>query len=292
MKAERRHDLKTNTLARGLEGVPNFWREHGNRLLLVVLVAAIVFLLVRYWNDKKARDAQSVTESLQTAHIELGRLGQLQFELANGMPPAAIAEDRDRTAQQTEQAISTVLNLTKDKRLLANAYLLRGDLNWDLANFPALPGAETQPALDVPNRDGLLEKSAASYQQSLDPTLAANLDDIFYAHTGLAAIAENQSQWDKAKQQYQAILDAPNMTVGYKDYAKSRIERLPELQSNVLLVPPPQVPTSVPFGPPAPIQSPATSPAPATSQPTGSLTKENAGAPLILPTTKPATTQP
>ena len=124
---------------------------------------------------------------------------------------------------------------------MANVYLLRGDLNWDLANFPAIPGADTQPSLDVPNRDGLLEKAAASYGQVLDSTLGANLDDVFYARTGLAAIAENQAQWDKAKLQYQAIIDASNMTAGYKAYAKERIERLPEIQSTVLLVPPPAV---------------------------------------------------
>ena len=52
---ERRHDLKTNALARGVEGMPRSLREYGSRILLVVLVAAIVFLLVRYWNYKKIR---------------------------------------------------------------------------------------------------------------------------------------------------------------------------------------------------------------------------------------------
>ena len=84
MKAERRHELKTNTLARGIEGVPNFWREHGNQILLIVLVAAVTFLLVRYWNEKKAKDAASVAINLQTAHTELGMLTQLPFRMAEG----------------------------------------------------------------------------------------------------------------------------------------------------------------------------------------------------------------
>ena len=55
MKAERRHDLKTNALARGLEGFPYYWRTYGSQALLVVLIFLIVFMLVRYWNEKKAR---------------------------------------------------------------------------------------------------------------------------------------------------------------------------------------------------------------------------------------------
>jgi hypothetical protein len=273
MKAERRHELKTNSLARGLEGVPEHWREYGSKVLLVVLVAAIVFLLVRYWNDKKVRDAEMVTSSMQTAHSELEQLKNLPIQLF-GASASAVAEQRQRIAQQVDQAFSTVINSTKDPKTLGNAFLGQGDLNWMLANFPELPGAETLPSnLQIQNRDGLLDQARSWYEKVLEQGNSAAPSDVFYARLGLAAIAENQSQWDKAKAQYQSITDAADMPASFKEYATERLAQLPQLQTPALIVPRPPVapaataPASAPAVPAATSQ-PTTAPtAPTTSQP-------------------------
>ena len=308
MKAERRHDLKTNTLVRGVEAAPDYWKEYGSRILLVALVAAIVFLLVRYWNDKKVRDAELVTESVETANVAVHELAQLPRQIEGGTSASEVASNRQKVAQQADQAINTVLNSSKDPKTLANAYLARGDLNWELANFPELPGSQTLPSdLQITNRDGLFEQARTSYEKVLDPAYAASSTDVFYARMGLAAVAENVGQWDQAKSQYQAIVSTANMPDSFKQLAETRLADLPKYQTPVLLVAPPAVapaPASAPSnlsGPipgfsdllPKPTPTPATMPrtlpsdAFPTMPPSSAPSSAPASAPASGPTTRP-----
>ena len=272
MKAERRHELKMNSLERSLERLPEYWRDYGSRILLVILVAAIVFMLVRYWNDKKLRDAELVSTNVESAHTQLQELERLPAFLAAGVSPNRIAEDREKLSQQVEQSVSTVLNSSKDVKQLANANLVRGDLNWTLANFPQLPGADTQPSLGIPNTDALLSQAQASYQKVVD-LQGATTDDVFYARVGLAAVAENLRQWDKAKEQYNSIANSAAMPPSYKEYANEQLTQLAQYQTTPLLVPaPPVAPPAPPStqrsaGPIGPMPLPAAS-APAISHPT------------------------
>ena len=276
MKAERRHELKTNALARRLEGLPDYWREYGSRILLAILVAMIVFLLVRYWNEKKARQAAELTTSLEQVQRELVQLDQLPM-LYLSAPPNKIADERQRLAQEADQALATVLNTAKDPKMIANAWRFRGDLEWTLANLPDVPGADTQPTLKVTNKDALLNDSRNAYQQVLSQSADDPLD-VFSARLGLAAIAENQGQWDEARKQYQTILDAGNMPAAFKDYASTRLRQLTEDQRPITLAPAAPLPTA------------ATRPATASTQPT--ILGPEAPAATSQPGTLPPTTGP
>jgi hypothetical protein len=300
MKAERRHELKTNALARGVEGAPDYWREYGSRLLLVVLIAAIVFLLVRYWNDKKAHDAQMVSQAMDTANSSVHELSMLPLEIGSGGSASDVAENRQRVVQQAEQAINTVLNSTKDPKTLANAYLARGDVNWTLANFPDLPGASTLPAqLQMSNHETFVEQARASYAKVLEPPYSGSETDVFYARMGLAAVAENQAQWDQAKAQYQAIRNAPNMPPSFVEIAATRLGNLTKMQTPVLLVPPPVVaaPEAPATMPGMPTSSPVSSPTTAASsipatEPVRVLPRTTASQPTTKPASRLTSTQP
>ena len=55
----------------------------------------------------------------------------------------------------------------------------------------------------------------------------------------VAAPTPDPSQWDVAKQQYQAIIDDPKATDAYKDYATTRLELIAKLrQPPAINVPP------------------------------------------------------
>jgi predicted negative regulator of RcsB-dependent stress response len=279
MKAERRHDLKTNALARGVEGAPDLWREYGSRILLMVLVAAIVFLLVRYWNDKKARDAATLVESMETATSSVRQLGVLPLEVQAGGSASDIAENRQKITQQAEQAINVVLNSSKDPKQLANAYLARGDLNWTLANFPTVPGAETLPStLQLSNRETFVEQARTSYAKILEPAYSGSTADVFYARMGLAAIAENAGQWDQAKAQYQAISGGKDMPESFKDIANARLTMLPKYQSPALLV-----------APPVAVAPPPVSTEPTSTAPTTGLSLLSTLPAVMIPATVPVT---
>ena len=287
MKAQRRHELKTNALARGLEGLPDYWREYGNRVLLFIIACLVVFLAVRYWRDKRDREARLVADSLQSAQTALGELDRLPMRYGAAMQGQsdALAKQRESIVQTADGAINSVINDAKDPKMLANGYLAKAELNWRLANLPDIPGAQTRPSLRLQKSpDELLNAARSAYQQVLQMQPAADPLAVFQAHVGLAAIAENQHQWDDARKQYQTIVDAPNLPQTFKDYAKDRLANLPQIESPVVLGEGPDLfgshsttePTTAPvFGP---LQLPST------TQPS---TQSAAPAPASRPTTAP-----
>ena len=277
MKAERRHELKTNALARGIEGFPNYWRDYGSRALLFVVVMLLVFLLVRYWNQKKQQQAEEVTAAMENVQSELQRLDQ--FPLSYGGPPSVVLEQRKQILQQADGSIQTLLNSSKDPNILAKANLAQGDLDWKLATLPDMPAAETQPSLRVPNRQKLLNDARAAYERILVPPYDNSALNVYSARMGLAAVAENLQEWDKARQQYEAIVNSSNLPASFRDYARARLDALPGYQRPAYLGPPPPPetqPTTAPaqqLGPQAPSTMPTapilptTAPAEATSRP-------------------------
>lgn len=292
MKAERRHELKTNALARGVEGAPDLWREYGSRILLLVLVAAIVFLLVRWWNENKANQARIVAESIETANNSVRDLSILPLEIQAGGSASDVAENRQKLVQQAEESINKVLNSTKDPKTLANAYLARADLNWTLANFPELPGAATLPAqLQITDYDALAEQARSSYQKVLEPPYSGSTADVFYARMGLAAVAENLGQWDQATEQYQAIQNGANMPDSFKQIARNRLSALSKEKTPALLVPPPFIASEAPSSMPetSPAIGPTTVPAAATTNVSSNTGSTGASRPSTVPVSQPTT---
>ena len=281
MKAERRHDLKTNALARGIEGLPDYWRDYGNKVLLVIIVALLVFLGVRYWNQKRASEAEAVAESLQSAQSALADLDRLPMGYMSALAqPTALAEQRQKTVQNAETAINTVINDARDPKALASGYLAKGELNWKLANLPEIPGAQTQPSLRMSkSSDEFLNAARSAYEQVIQPQFSGQTLAVFQARLGLAAIAENQQKWDAARQQYQAIIDSPTFPPEFKSYAKDRLAELPQLEKPALLGEGPNLFANPSTAPAAMGPFPISQTAPAT-------------VPTTTPTSSPSTTQP
>ena len=118
----------------------------------------------------------------------------------------------------------------EDPRLLAEARLARGDLNWKLANFPDLPGAQTQPALQFTrSRQDLLKTAADSYLNVIEDP-AAPPESQRTAHLGLAAVYENRREWDKARAEYQKVVNDTSVPKPFKDLAVDRLNNLEQVQ--------------------------------------------------------------
>ncbi len=102
---------------------------------------------------------------------------------------------RNDVESKANVSISNVLNTSSDPKMQAMAYIAKGDLYWQLANLPPVPGATTQPSLQSPvSNEDLLKKSAAAYNEVLNGESFKDLAEAkASAHFGLAAIAENQA---------------------------------------------------------------------------------------------------
>jgi hypothetical protein len=231
MDARRRHQLKDNTLASGLEGLPGFYRRYGNQILIVVIFLLLAFIFIRSrLGSARDREAQS-RFSLSNARSMFTQLAQMPIER---MRPEGVAAMRQTISLQAEQAVDDVLSHSKDPAIRANALLARGDLNWRLANFPELPGADTQPALKYGKTpEDLLAAAEHAYQQVVSAQPASPPAAVCSAWFGLAKIAENRRQWDVAQQYYQNILTEPSTPEAVAGEATAALKMLQKIQQPI-----------------------------------------------------------
>ena len=252
MKAERRHDLKTNALASAILDFPTFVREYGSRLLLGLVIVALAILLIIQYTSGRATQDQQARESLTTAQDLIGRansdLTQMAQQLANvrqlemmpGMGPR-IASFREGMVGQIRNVIGesqkAINEATKsnDPAVKADAEVLRGDSNMLLAAIPALPGADTRPSLggDKSHED-LLRTAEDSYNQVQRAPLNSNAQALRNARFSLAAIAEDRQKWDEARGFYKQIIDDSNTPAIFHDYARDRQDKLKELSKPMI----------------------------------------------------------
>lgn len=270
MKAERRHELKTNTLAHQLENLPEFGRQYGTKILLAIVAVLAIVVFVRY-QARASRDARE--QAAETFAAALSGINNLDG-VPNMPDGRAAADQRKQIQEQAARGIQQVLDQSKDDALRADALLARGDLNWKLATLPEIRGAETQPSLKLTESDDdLLEKARAAYEAAANTAGASPLT-VANARLSLAAVAEEQSKWDEARKHYEQLMADPRTPEPFKNDARVRIEELADISKPILIGKPATRPvTELPeLGPPAPKSTTGatttTAPATTTSAPT------------------------
>jgi hypothetical protein len=274
MKAERRHELQQNTLAKVIIGAPSWWQQWGGRSLLIAVAVLAVSLLINYRITSTRANTARAAEAVSAAR---DNIIQLQNSSQYNMPPAAIASQRNRLFNDTSAILEETARLPVSKSLLAENYLAQGDLNWTLANLSELPGAATQPSLQLPRDPQQLLKGAREAYQTVLDKYPDQQQAVIAARFGLAAIAENMGEWDAAQTQYNTVAQIPNVPQAYLTLAKFRLDRLPEIRQMPRIAEPASMPTAAM---PAPLPTGIAAPAPTTA-PT-----------IAMSTTKPAATTP
>ena len=142
MKAEHRHELKTNDLSKALLTTGDYVKEYGGRvaLALAVVIMVVVFVNTRV---KRGRENQARLKSnLAYVQAAIDQLEVARFD-PTGVPTAPPARYDDLRVD-----LETILDDASDKQVLAQALIAKGDLNWALANYPRFPPnspATTQP---------------------------------------------------------------------------------------------------------------------------------------------------
>ena len=285
MKSERRHELKQNTLARGLETLPDVSRRHGTKVLVVVMIGLLLALLIRSRVTSAREAADQAAYGLNHGREMIDQLREAGDLVVTGrIPSTQLVSISQNVAKNVEEAVQQVMESADDPRVLAEARLVRGDLNWHLANLPEAPGATTRPDLALPKTDDqLLQAAAESYQAVLE-TPSAPRESLITARLSLAAVAENRRQWDQARQQYQNVVDDSAAPKPLRDVAVEALNRLQTIQKPPLIAPP----STNPFGELGlgGVESPATTRGTTTQATTGPTTATQPGA------TQPGATQP
>jgi tetratricopeptide (TPR) repeat protein len=234
MKAQRRHELKSNSLIWTLQGLPEQIKKYQSRIALVMVLVALAIVLVRYRitaAEQRLVDAQA---AMGIATDDLARLRNSVYY--RGTDLDTVMKTREAAYSDGLEQADAAFQKASDSRpaMKAQALLDKGDFNFEMANFPELPGATTQASLrPAESQDSLLSGAADAYGQVIQ-----NYPDqkfaVVAARFGLAAVNENRGAWDDAKTQYQAILDS-DAEQAFKDVAKQRLDLLPQLSQPVTI---------------------------------------------------------
>jgi len=274
MKAERRHELAENELAKVIKGAPTFWQQSGGKFLLGLIVVLLIVILIQYRIRANREGIAAATEQLALAR---GYVDTLQAETAQMVwmfaPPHDVATRRKQSLSEANAAIDNALRLSDERRIEAEAMLARGDLNWTAASLPPLPGAATQPSLQMKPPKEYLSNAAEAYQ-----AITSGYSDVTHADIaarfGLAAIHEQRGEWDQAKSIYQKLAADSEKLPSYKQLAEARLTALDTLRQPVIM----GKPSTEPAMPPELAKFPSTTFIPPTI-----------AAPSTKPTTQAAT---
>jgi predicted negative regulator of RcsB-dependent stress response len=265
MKAERRHELKTNTLAQGLGGLPMFWAQHGTKVLLAVVAVLAIVLFFRFQASSAKQRESNAAEAYASAVSAIDNLRGLQ----NIRDPRLASEQRRQIQEQADAGLRQVLDDTKDDTLRANALLAQGDLWWTLAHTHDPGSAQTQPtSRPRASSEDQLERAKRAYETAAIAPGAKPIT-INSALLGLAAVAEEQGKWDEAAAQYDKIRTHPSLPPAFKLEAQDRKASLDKIRTPALIGKPPtrpafpqdELPSTGPMGPPVPTTGATTRPA-------------------------------
>lgn len=258
MKAERRHELETNTLAGFLSELPILLRFYADKILLVLVIILLAIVLVRWKINSNRERAARIGDQLGVAQASVREL----WLASRAGGPQQIAERRKQVLDEASVAIKVIADEagTDEAVLRAEALVAQGDLYWTAANLPDLPGATTQPALQLPQtRDDFLKQAEVAWQNAIKTypdQRRANIAAMF----GLAAIAEERREFDSARRQYEDIVTTTDVEM-YKNLAEMRVKLIEEIRDPLLIgtlatKPEPLTPLML-----APATAPATQPA-------------------------------
>lgn len=285
MKAEHRHELKTNDLAKSLITVGDYFRVYGGRVALGIAIVILVIVLIK--NRTSANRAERVAQAnrMAEAREKVKRLTNIQALIMTGrVNPAEfkeIAGDIDKIKEKAS-----------DKPMRAEVLALEGDYYWAMANFPDIGKFAGDQKVVMPTeaeRREYLKQSQQAYQQVVEQFADQQLPAVT-AHMGLASIAENNRDWAGAQKNYESVRDMKDVAPVFKNLAEMKLKLLAEIQKPVLVG---VVPEKMEFPmdpltkPAATSTAPTTSTAPVATKPADT---KPADAPKAKdPTTKPAT---
>jgi len=229
MKAEHRHELKTNDLAKSLLTFQDYVKVYGGRVFLGLAIVILIIVLIVQRMGKSRDEAIKMQDDLAYVIGQIDRLSRAQV-VGEGQVTMRPAE-----ADQVRRILQEIREKGSDKKILAEATVAQGDYCWALANFPNVPGATTQPSLRPEKpRDDLQKEAKDTYQQVMIQ-YPDEAQAVIKARFGLGAVAENEGNWDEAKKQYEAIRDNSAASTSYQNLAKAKIMRLEEIRHPLLV---------------------------------------------------------
>jgi len=220
MKAQRRHELKTNELAQWLADLPDFWRKNA-RGLLYVTVVVIVVAVVAYFVSNSKRLARRQNDL---------RVSQLISSVsARKMRAAAAAtQGQDASGELLEIAfmLDSAAQQTKDDTLAALALIKQGEVLRAESHYKAA-------SIDHEAFEQQINRATRCYKRGLDKA-PGNVNLAAMAKFGLGLCAEELRDFDEAQKIYREITECPDYkSTVFAVQAKERLETMADYKEQV-----------------------------------------------------------
>jgi hypothetical protein len=234
MKAEHRHELKTNELVDWLQHLPQWFSENRTTIIGAVVVVAVTAGL--YIWKVYTKDVVAVKKQLQFTNL-VGRVSVGKMQVAS-----AQTEERDLSfilLQPAEGLKNLAQNPYTDQMaalaLIKIAEAMRSELHYRISSI--------NPA-ELATR---IEQAKTSYNQAIEKA-ASGPSLLATAKFGLGLCEEELGNFDKAAQMYREVVEDPNFqaTVACAA-AKFRLDTMGEYKQKLAFRPAPKpIPTPVP----------------------------------------------
>lgn len=249
MKAEHRHELKTNALAEWIANLPQWAREQG-KMVIYVSVVAVLVIGSGLWYWRKIR-VESVQQRLEFTNL-IARLSQNKMEI---LMRQSRGEDTSFTLIEAAAALNTMAGSAKDEQMAALALIKRAEALRAGLHY-------RQQSVNQTELQTTINEARAIYNKALET--AANHPSIgAMARFGLGLCEEELGNFEAARQIYRDIVensDFEGTTTVAK--ARQRLEAMSDYEQRIAfrirpipkLTPPPTTPEL--FDPPIPLRPP------------------------------------
>jgi len=221
MKAEHRHELKTNVLAEWLINSPQWTKENLRTIIIVSIVAVTVIASSSaYWYRK---NIESVQRQLELTKL----IGSLPHNKMQIIQAHAQGVDISYMLIQTANNLKSVAENIKDDAMAAFALIKQAEtLRMELHYRPGT--ASKQDATAQINR------AKASYTEAIGKS-SSNPSLMAAAEFGLGLCEEEIGNFDQAGRIYSAIIENPDFECTTATVqAKQRLNTIADYQQKVV----------------------------------------------------------
>ena len=233
MRAEHRHELKTNELAEWLSNLPQWTKEN---LTTIIIVLAVVVAASTFYVRYRYRKSAVAQEQLEFTNL----LNQLSASKMQVLSAQAQGRDLSFILLQPANSLGTFAQNAKSDQMAALALIKQAEaLRTELHYRPG-----TVSEQDVTAQ---INQAKAAYTEAIQTRLrwVSNPSLTAAAEFGLGLCEEELGNFEKAQQIYQIIAENPDFegTVAVTQ-AKHRLNTMADYKQKVIFKPAPTPPAA------------------------------------------------
>jgi len=220
MKAQHRHELKTNALAEWIAHLPQWAREQG-KMVIYISVVAVLIIGSGLWYWRKIT-VESVQQQLEFTNL-IARLSQNKMQILMGQSRGT---DTSFTLIESAAALDTMAGSAKDEQMAALALIKRAEALRAGLHY-------RQQSVNYTELQTTINEAKAVYNKALEK--AANHPSIgAMARFGLGLCEEEFGNFEGARKIYRDIIansDFEGTTTVIK--ARHRLEIMADYEQRI-----------------------------------------------------------